>query len=246
MSLACVFALLLSSGLIFLSSGGEQNNVSVNRAPQFTQTKEAQAHYQAGLAALEKNYLAAAEEEMQAAAKLAPKDAMIRYKLAVIQSKRDEWQPALKNIDAAQKLGLPKNMEDEARHLSADVIMKQFQANVKKDAWFDQFYWLNGKYIFAKSLNHDSECTKDHHSIYNVLNIQPDHDKGVLSGTLAIHETHRVSETGASGCADATASISGSKSEDGAKPQSKSESNSESKPGPKLELSRDASLQVMT
>ena len=52
----------------------------------------AQRHYQAGLAALEKNDLAAAEEEMQAAAQLAPKNAMIFYKLAVIQSKRGEWE----------------------------------------------------------------------------------------------------------------------------------------------------------
>ena len=60
------------------SAGGE--------AQQKADTDAAQRHYQAGLAALEKNDLAAAEEEMQAAAKLAPKDALIFYKLAVIQS----------------------------------------------------------------------------------------------------------------------------------------------------------------
>jgi hypothetical protein len=229
-------------------AGFERTNVGASEggeAQRAADADSAQRHYQAGLAALEKNDLAAAEEEMQAAVKLAPKNALIRYKLAVVQSKRDEWQPALKNIDAAQKLGLPKSMEDEARRLSADVIMKQLQANVAESRKFDQLSWLRGKYIFTKTLDHDSECTKDHHWISNVLNIQPDYDKGVLSGTLTIHGTHRVSRTGASGCADATASVSGSKSEDGAKPESKSESNSESKPGPKLELSRDASLQVV-
>ncbi len=82
----------------------ERTNVSDSGGggtPQTADADSAQRHYQAGLAALEKNDLAAAEEEMLAA-KLSPKDALIFYKLAVIQSKRDEWQPALKNIDAAR------------------------------------------------------------------------------------------------------------------------------------------------
>jgi hypothetical protein len=66
-------------------------------------------------------------------AKLAPKNVLIFYKLAVIQSKHDEWQPALKNIDAARKLGLPKKLEDEALHLAEDVIMKQLQANTAEN-----------------------------------------------------------------------------------------------------------------
>ncbi len=49
---------------------------------------------------------------MQAAARLAPKDAMIFYKLAVIQSKRGEWDAGIKSVSVAQKLGLPKNLED--------------------------------------------------------------------------------------------------------------------------------------
>src|ERR1700724_2210055 len=124
-------------------AGFERANLSDSvggEAQQAADADAAQRHYQAGLAALEKNDLAAAEEEMQAAAKLAPKDALTFYKLAVIQSKRDEGQPALKSIDAARKLGLPKNLEDEALQLAADVIMKQLQANAaetkKKDAWF--------------------------------------------------------------------------------------------------------------
>jgi tetratricopeptide (TPR) repeat protein len=169
----------------------------------------AQRHYQAGLAALEKNDLVAAEEEMQAAAKLAPKNALIRYKLAVIQSKREEWQPALKNIDAARKIGLPKKLEDDAVQLAADVIMKQLQANLgennKKSAWFDQMEWLQGKYIFTKMLNHDSECVKDYHWIDNILEMKPEYDKGEFSGTLTLRERDTVSETGAAGCADASA-----------------------------------------
>jgi len=130
-------------------AGFERTNVSGSGGGEVQQAADADAaqrHYQAGLAALEKNDLAAAEEEMQVAAWLAPKNALIFYKLAVIQSKRDKWQSALKNIDAARKLGLPKNLEDEALQLAADVIMKQLHANTaensKKLAWFHQVAWL--------------------------------------------------------------------------------------------------------
>jgi len=199
-------------------AGFERTNASSSvggGAKQAADADAAQRHYQTGLAALEKNDLATAEEEMQAAAKLAPKNALIFYKLAVIQSKRDEWQPALKNIDAARKLGLPKNLEDEALQLAADVITKQLQAktaeNNKKFGWFDQMEWLQGKYIFTKMLNHDSECVKDYHWIDNILDMKPEYDKSEFSGTLTLRERHTVSETGAAGCADASAA-SGSSS----------------------------------
>jgi tetratricopeptide (TPR) repeat protein len=212
--------------------GFERTNLSHSvggEAQQAADADSAQRHYQAGLAALEKNDLAAAEEEMQAAAKLAPKNAMIFYKLAVIQSKRDEWQPALKNIDAARKLGLPKNLEDEALQLAADVIMKQLQANTaennKKFAWFDQMEWLQGKYIFTKMLNHDSECVKDYHWIDNILDMKPEYDKSEFSGTLALRERHTVSETGAAGCAEASEASgpSGESKGDSAAARSKAE-----------------------
>jgi hypothetical protein len=197
-------------------AGFESTNVSGSGGGEVQQAPDAdpaQRHYQAGLAALEKNDLAAAEEEMQAAAKLAPKDAMVFYQLAVIQSKREEWEAGIKSISVAQMLGLPKKLEDAANQLGAHMIVKRLQAktadDTKKYAWLDQFYWLDGKYFFSKSLDHESECTREQHSIYNVLNIQPDYRKGMLSGTLTIHETLRVQSTGASGCQDATASISG-------------------------------------
>src|ERR1700748_758871 len=226
-ALLCLQILLIMISAARLELRTEPNHVMVGFEPanlsdsvggeaqQAADADAAQRHYQAGLAALEKNDLAAAEEEMQAAAKLAPKNALIFYKLAVIQSKRDEWQAALKNIDAARKLGLPKNLEDEAVHLAADVIVKQLQAktaeNNKKSAWFDQMEWLQGKYIFTKMLNHDSECVKDYHWIDNILDMKPEYDKSEFSGTLTLRERDTVSETGAAGCADASAA-SGSSS----------------------------------
>ena len=187
------------------SGGGE--------VQQAADADAAQRHYQAGLAALEKNHLDAAEGEMQAAARLAPKNALIFYKLAVIQSKRGEWEAGIKSISVAQKLGLPKKLEDAANQLGAEMIVKQLQAktaeNNKKFAWFDEVEWLEGKYIFTKMLNHDSDCVKDYHWIDNILDMKPEYDKSEFSGTLTLRERHTVSETGAAGCADAS-STSGS------------------------------------
>jgi hypothetical protein len=86
--------------------------------------------------------------------------------------------------------------------------MKQLQANTaennKKFAWFDQMEWLQGKYIFTKMLNHDSDCIKDYHWIDNILDMKPEYDKSEFSGTLTLRERHTVSETGGAGCADAS------------------------------------------
>jgi tetratricopeptide (TPR) repeat protein len=243
-------------------AGLERTNLSdskIGESEQAAGADAAQRHYQAGLAALDKNDLAAAEEEMQTAARLAPKNALIFYKLAVIQSKREEWQPALKNLDAARKLGLPKRLEDEAVQLAADVIMKQLQANLgennKKSAWFDQMEWLQGKYIFTKMLNHDSECVKDYHWIDNILDMKPEYDKSEFSGTLTLRERDTVSETGAAGCADASAasesssgSLSGSLSGSGGESKGDSAaagSKAETKAASSKDSYREAVLRVV-
>jgi hypothetical protein len=216
--LQILLVIVSTAGLGFRSAanhgmaGFERTNVSDSGGGEVHQAGDAgaaQRHYRAGLVALEKNDLAAAEEEMQAAARLAPKDAMGFYKLAVIQSKRGEWEGGIKSISVAQKLGLPKKLQDAANQLGAEMIVKQLQAktaeNNKRFAWFDEVEWLQGKYIYTKMLNHDSECVKDYHWIDNILDMKPEYDKSEFSGTLTLRERHTVSETGAAGCADASA-----------------------------------------
>lgn len=80
-----VAMMALSPGVISPRSCGSLSAASASKAQQSPEADSAQRHYQAGLAALEKNDLAMAEEEMQAAAQLAPKNALIFYELAVIQ-----------------------------------------------------------------------------------------------------------------------------------------------------------------
>ena len=226
-------------------AGVQRTNVSGSGGGEVQQAADADAaqrRYRAGLAALEKGNLAAAEEEMQAAAKLAPKDAMIFYKLAVIQSKRGEREAGIKSVSVAQKLGLPKKLQEAANQLSAEMIVKQLQANTaennKKFAWFDEVDWLQGKYIFTKLLNHDSDCVKDYHWIDNILDMKPEYDKSEFSGTLMLRERHTVSETGAAGCADASAASgsSGESKGDSAAAGSKAET----KAAPNRESNKDS------
>ena len=215
-------------------------------AQQADDADAAQSHYQAGLAALEKNDLAAAEEEMQAAARLAPKDALIFYKLAVIQSKRGEWEAGIKSLSVAQKLGLPKKLQDAANQLGAEMIVKQLQANTaernKRFAWFDEVEWLQGKYIYTKMLNHDS--VKDYHWIDNILDMKPEFDKSEFSGTLTLRERHTVSETGAAGCADAS-TASGSPPAESKSDSAAAGSKAETKAAPNKDLYREAVLRVV-
>jgi hypothetical protein len=69
--------------LVIISAAGvgfERTHLSgseIGKSQQKAEADAGQRHYQAGLAALEKNDLAVAEEEMQAAARLAPKNALI-------------------------------------------------------------------------------------------------------------------------------------------------------------------------
>ena len=174
--------------------------------------------------------------------RLAPKNALIFYKLAVIQSKRGEWDAGIKSVSVAQKLGLPKKLRDAANQLGAEMIVKQLQANTaennKKFAWFDEVEWLEGKYIYTKMLNHDSECVKDYHWIDNILDMKPEYDKSEFSGTLTLRERHTVSETGAAGCADASAASgsSGESKGDSAAAGSKAET----KAAPNRELNKDS------
>ena len=180
---------------------------------------------------------------MQAAARLAPKNALIFYKLAVIQSKRGEWEAGIKSISVAQKLGLPKKLQDAANQLGAEMIVKQLQAktaeNNKKFAWFDEVEWLEGKYIFTKLLNHDSDCVKDYHWIDNILDMKPEYDKSEFSGTLTLRERHTVSETGAAGCADAS-SASGSPPAESKSESSAAGSKAGPKAAPNQEMSKDS------
>ena len=100
-------------------------------------------------------------------------------------------------------------------------------------------------------LNHDSECVKDYHWIDNILDMKPEYDKSEFSGTLTLRERHTVSETGAAGCADASAasgSSSGSLSGSGGESKGDSAaagSKAETKAASSKDSYREAVLRVV-
>jgi Tfp pilus assembly protein PilF len=76
--------------------------------------KEAQKHYRIALEALKNNDFSTAADELIAASKLAPKNALIWYNLAVVESKKGDSASALQHLHKAQSLGLPKSVQDDA------------------------------------------------------------------------------------------------------------------------------------
>lgn len=89
-----------------------------------TQEKEAQKHYLVAVEALKNNDLTTALRELKAAAELAPKKALIWYNLAVVESKTDDSAQAAKDLQKAESLGLPKNLQSEGDELSAKLTYK--------------------------------------------------------------------------------------------------------------------------
>ncbi len=85
------------------------------------QEREAQKHYRVALEAIKNNDFSTAADELKAASELAPKNALIWYNLAVVESKEGDSKAALDNLQKAEALGLPKTVQDEADQLEAKL-----------------------------------------------------------------------------------------------------------------------------
>jgi tetratricopeptide (TPR) repeat protein len=85
------------------------------------QEKEAQKHYRVALEAIKNNDFSTAADELEAASQLAPKNALIWYNLAVVESEEGNSKPALEYLEKAEALGLPKTVQDEADQLEAKL-----------------------------------------------------------------------------------------------------------------------------
>jgi hypothetical protein len=107
---------------------------SSQTAPLTSQEKEAQKHYRIALEAIKNNDFSVAADELKAAAELAPKNAVIWYNLAVVESKKGDSAPALEHLKRAENIGLPKALQNDADQLEAKVtydVMKE----ARKDAF---------------------------------------------------------------------------------------------------------------
>jgi hypothetical protein len=83
--------------------------------------RDAEPHYKTAVVALKDDNMAIAAEEMSEAAKLAPENPLVLYGLAVVQSRNDQPELALPNIEKATSLGLPPKESAEAEDLTAAI-----------------------------------------------------------------------------------------------------------------------------
>jgi hypothetical protein len=177
-----------------------------NNGQQSSQEKEAQAHYRVALVALKNNDLTTAEDELRQATQLVPKNALVLYRLAVVQSKRDESSDAMSNLQSAMRLGLPADVKGPADDLQAELTYKlnklkvQLAERQKSQAWFDQMAWLLGKWTYTKDFRRNYDCGTEFHSIDNSFELHPDPDNGVLTGTMSLVELHTFNRITSGGC----------------------------------------------
>ena len=83
--------------------------------------QEAEPHYQTAVLALKDGNLAIAADEMNAAAKLSPENALVLYGLAVVEARNQQPELALPNIEKALQLGLPEKESAAAQTLVASI-----------------------------------------------------------------------------------------------------------------------------
>jgi tetratricopeptide (TPR) repeat protein len=100
--------------------------------------REAQKHYRIALEAIQNNDLSTAIEELKSAADLAPKNALIRFNLAVVESKRGDSVSALADLQTASKLGIPAAQQNDADELEAKLtygLRQEELSNKLKDVF---------------------------------------------------------------------------------------------------------------
>jgi tetratricopeptide (TPR) repeat protein len=98
-----------------------KKSVSAQSAMLTPQEKEAQKHYRIALEAIKNNDFSTASDELKTAADLAPKNALIWYNLAVVESKKGDSALALQHLQKAETLGLPKSLQNDADQLEAKL-----------------------------------------------------------------------------------------------------------------------------
>lgn len=111
------------------ASNRTPTSVAANLAlPPTAGEGEAEQHYRAALLALKDENLDIAADEMNAAAQLAPENAVVLYGLAVVQARNRDPEKALPEIEKAVKLGLP---EKEAAH--ADDLLASIRYAIRRN-----------------------------------------------------------------------------------------------------------------
>jgi hypothetical protein len=140
-----------------------KKSTSAQSAALTSHEKEAQKHYRIALEAIKNNDLATASDELKEAADLAPKNALIWYNLAVVESKKGDSAPALEHLQEAETLGLPKTLQNDADQLEAKVTY-DVKKEVKKQAFSAKFLQLQ-KDVIDGHFSCDNTATDNDYGI---------------------------------------------------------------------------------
>ncbi len=144
-----------------------KKSTSAQSAALTPQEKEAQKHYRIALEAIKNNDFTAASDELKTAADLAPKNALIWYNLAVVESKKGDSKSALEHLQKAESLGLPRNLQNDAEQLDAKLsyaVGKDIQRKadeLKREQLSKQIHTLLDGLVGAL---HGYECRRDNSS----------------------------------------------------------------------------------
>jgi hypothetical protein len=93
-----------------------------NSAPaQTAAEREAEQHFRVAKEALRHDDFNVALEELRKSAELAPRNPLVWYNIAVIESKKDDAKSAMEHLRKALDLGIPADMEGQADELMAKL-----------------------------------------------------------------------------------------------------------------------------
>lgn len=144
--------ILGQSATAFSSGQTPKKSASQKSAALTPQEKQAQKHYRIALEAIKNNDFSTASDELKTAADLAPKNALIWYNLAVVESKKGDSVPALEHLQKAEMLGLPKTLQNNAEQLEAKLGY-DVKRKVKLDAFSARLLDLRKQVAAAAHFN---------------------------------------------------------------------------------------------
>lgn len=127
-------------------------------------TAEARKHFQIAVVALQNNDLQTAQEELKKSAELSPRNSLVFYNLAVVESKLGDIHGADASLTKAERLRIPIRERQDAEKLRAEIDYalgtekKQVAAVAAKHEEADAMTWLVGRWE-TKEKDEESGCT---------------------------------------------------------------------------------------
>jgi hypothetical protein len=158
-----------------------------NSVGQSAEEREAKQHYKVAQEAMQHGDVDVALEELQKSAVLAPRNAIVWYNIAILESKKNEPKAAMDHLTKAQTLGLPPELQESASDLAAKLSYTLSKMNAAA-----KISWLTGYWVMDEGLTtRGSGCAKRTSGLRVALNVGPDSaGAGQLRGTFYLTVTY--------------------------------------------------------